>query len=297
MSDVGWHFAYRERARTPGDPVRPVEVVKEGPPRSQKVRVRRLDGEYEGLEEWVPKARLVAPWDEVEAFLEDERWTLAALEASGEVLGTVPHRAAELVFFAVPQEAGAEVSFGYRAMERDLLVVDDLGVAAQRLGLDADGLLAEPFAHIDRSGVYRAPFEVAVKVARQCCRRFGGEVLRRVEGRERELREELVTGRLAIGDHAPESLLAGSRWVSPEAVREHARAKLEEAAPAFALVRGWCEREGVDGFEESRALREEVDRLRAILEDTVRWLRDSGHPVKAALLSREPGRHRREGLG
>ncbi len=55
MSDVGPRFAYREYAHTLGDPVRPVEVVKGGPPRSQKIRVRRLDGEYEGLEEWVPR--------------------------------------------------------------------------------------------------------------------------------------------------------------------------------------------------------------------------------------------------
>ena len=39
MSDVGRRFAYRERARSPGEPVRPVEVVKEGPPRSNKVKV------------------------------------------------------------------------------------------------------------------------------------------------------------------------------------------------------------------------------------------------------------------
>ncbi len=118
-----------------------------------------------------------------------------------------------------------------------------------------------------------------------------------VEERERELREDLVTGCLASGEDAPESLLAGSRWVSPEAVREQARTGLEKAAPVFALVREWCGREAVDGFEESRALREEVDRLRALVEDTVRWLRDSGHPVKAALLSRELGRDRREGPG
>ena len=39
-------------------------------------------------------------------------------------------------------------------------------------------------------------------------------------------------------------------------------------------------------------MREEVDRLRALVEDTARWLRDSGHPVKAALLSKELGRDR-----
>jgi hypothetical protein len=178
------------------------------------------------LERRVPKARLVAPWDEAEALLEDERLTLAALEASGDALGTVPYRAAELVFFAVPQEAGAEVSFGHGAMERELLVIDDLEAAAARLGLDADGLLAEPSSYVNRAGVYRAPFGVAVKVARQCCRNFGGEALRHVE--ERELRGELVTG-----DYSSETL-----WASPGAVRGHAGAELQKAVPVFALVRG-----------------------------------------------------------
>ncbi len=52
--------------------------------------------------------------------------------------------------------------------------------------------------------------------------------------------------------------------------------------------------EVLEGFDEARALREEVDRLRALAEDTVRWLRDSGHPAKAALLSKELGRGRRD---
>ena len=83
MTRVGRRFAYRERAHTPGDPVRPVQVVKEGPPRSQKVRIRWLDGEYEGMEEWVPQIRLVVPWEQAEALLEDERRMFAALDASG----------------------------------------------------------------------------------------------------------------------------------------------------------------------------------------------------------------------
>lgn len=43
----------------------------------------------------------------------------------------------------------------------------------------------------------------------------------------------------------------------------------------------------MEEFDRVLALREEVDRLRALVEDTVRWLRFSGHPVKAALLAKE----------
>jgi hypothetical protein len=58
-------------------------VVKEGSPRPQKVQIRWLDGEYEGMEEWVPQIQLVAPWEQAEALLEDERRMFAALDASG----------------------------------------------------------------------------------------------------------------------------------------------------------------------------------------------------------------------
>jgi hypothetical protein len=82
MSKVGKLFAYREHIRAYGELVRPVEVIKEGPPSSTKVRVRWLDGEYKGLEEWVPNIRLLSRWDEAEAILEDERRMLAAVSAS-----------------------------------------------------------------------------------------------------------------------------------------------------------------------------------------------------------------------
>ena len=65
---IGRSFAYRERAKALGEPVQPVEVVKEGPSRFQKVRIRYLDGELEGLEEWVPKLRLLVPWEDSKAF-------------------------------------------------------------------------------------------------------------------------------------------------------------------------------------------------------------------------------------
>src|SRR5215211_1797328 len=51
MTIVEQRFAYREHAHTSGESVRPVEVVKEGPPRSQKVKIRWLDGEFAALEE------------------------------------------------------------------------------------------------------------------------------------------------------------------------------------------------------------------------------------------------------
>jgi hypothetical protein len=38
------------------------------------------------------------------------------------------------------------------------------------------------------------------------------------------------------------------------------------------------------------ALREEVDRLRNLVQETAWWLKHNGHPVKAGLLRKELGR-------
>lgn len=175
MSMVGNRFAYRDRVRAYGEPVRPVEVTKEGPPRSNKARVRWLDGEYEGLEEWVPKIWLLAPWEEAEALLEDERRMLAAVAASeNEGSDKVKWEAVEKVFGTLSRisDPSEEVILGYKAVEDDLLAIQNLDATARRFGLDKEEMLAEPYAYVDRSGWYKAPFQTAVKVAKHCCRRF-----------------------------------------------------------------------------------------------------------------------------
>ena len=64
------------------------------------------------MEEWIPEFRLVAPWNEAETLLEDALRMFAALEVSGDVYVTTTYKVVETVFVAIPQEAGAEVSFG-----------------------------------------------------------------------------------------------------------------------------------------------------------------------------------------
>jgi hypothetical protein len=288
MSDVGRRFAYRERARSPGEPVRPVEVVKEGPPRSNKAKVRRLDGEYEGLEEWVPKGRLIAPWEEVEALLEDERRMFGALDATGDVYDTLPYKAVRTVFFALPPgEGGDDVFFGHKVIESELLNIEDLDAVERRLGLPAQELLAEPHSYVDRYGEYKAPFEVAVKVAKHCCRTFTQDILRYVQAEEDALKEAVVSGYYTFPDRRYRSWRDKDGF---EILRTRAEEWLAEQKPIFALIREWCGEGAVDEFRQVLELREEVDRLRDLLTDTVRWLRDAGHPVKAALLQKQINR-------
>ena len=283
MSTVGNRFAYREHVRAYGEPVRPVEVTKEGPPRSNKARVRWLDGEYEGLEEWVPKIRLLAPWEQAEALLEDERRMLAAVEVSEDACDEATWEAAGEVFGALsehstPQE---EVFLGYKAVEEELLVIQDLVAAAKRLGLDKKWMLAQPHAFVDRSGCYRASFQTAVEVAQHCCRRFPREVLSRIKKDEDGLRQELVSGNLDISE---------SWWINSTRHREYAEERLRKLKPVYALIRQWCGQEASEEFDQVLALREEVDQLRSLMQETAWWLKNNGHPVKAGLLRKELGR-------
>lgn len=84
--------------------------------------------------------------------------------------------------------------------------------------------------------------------------------------------------------------MSRSWWTDNDAYRERAEARLEELGPIFAVVRGWCGLEAKEVFREVIALRREVDRLQGMFEGLVRWLTDSGHPQKAALVLEELGR-------
>jgi hypothetical protein len=62
---------YRQKIGNLGETLRPVEIVRLGPKLSNKVRGRWLDGEFEGLDEWIPTVRLLVPWEVAEAFHAD----------------------------------------------------------------------------------------------------------------------------------------------------------------------------------------------------------------------------------
>lgn len=143
---VGEDWAYRERAFTPGGSVSPVEVLQHGPPRSKKVRVRWLGGEFRGLDEWVPEVRLIARWEEVGEFLEDERRLTELGERSRS------HRD-ELAWLAVEQVwlSGAigSASFDFGRGGDGVVRVDDFA-GTRDLPVDADSLQAYEGSFVDR---------------------------------------------------------------------------------------------------------------------------------------------------
>ena len=65
---TGSLWAYRV-GKTIGVSGVPVEDLQLGPETSKhKIRVKYLRGEYSGLDEWVPKSRLIVPWESHDAW-------------------------------------------------------------------------------------------------------------------------------------------------------------------------------------------------------------------------------------
>ena len=209
----------------------------------------------------MPKIRLLAPWEDAEALLEDERRMLEAAAASEEDgSDEVTWEAVEKVFGTLSRisDPSEELILGYNAVEANLLTIQDLDAAARRLGLNKEELLTELHAFVDRSGWYKAPFRKAVKVAQHCCGRFPREVLGRIQKDEDELRPQLVSGNLVISD---------SWWVDSASHREYAEERLRELEPVHTVIRGWCGQEASEEFDQMLALREEVDRLRNLVQE------------------------------
>ncbi len=272
---VGERYAYREHPFFPLQPLLPVEIVKFGPKRSQKVQVRWLAGEYEGMEQWTTCVRLVARLEDAESLLEDEHRTAQANQLSADMAGTPVHRAVELVFLASPIHG---ISFGYRGNDEQLLVVEDPSALSDFLGLSEEAFLNAPGAWTDREGTLRAPFQVAERVARVLCEKYPREILAYIATEESDDRQAITTGYYTSSRY-PER---DGYFVDVDKVRQG----LREEAPAYALVRQWCGDTAVSEYDELIAAREELDRLRRLVEVAASWIEANGNPQKARALLR-----------
>ena len=267
MKDLlGKRYAYREHPKHMGEPVHEVEVVAESPTKlTRKVRIRHLQGEYAGLEEWVAKASLLVPWAESEAFSRDER---AFLEARGDqtddLSSTLAYQAVEGVLLSL---TGYDVGFGWRASERNLLRIARFEHTAGVLELPKAQLMAEPRSFIDRHGTYWAPFDAAVRLAKWVCDHSPRKVLEALRAEENRLHVQAVRG-------------------VEEFERRYASERIPEDASVFAQVREWCGGAAAAQFNEIKHLQDEVTRLRGLLESAVALLDSHGHRALAASCGR-----------
>jgi hypothetical protein len=188
---VGEHWGYREKARTLGQPLRPVEVLQLGPPRSRKVRVRWLDGEYEGLDQWVPGVRLVVPWEEAADLVRDEDQLLGLRALQPDPPGKAMADAVSTVWFATAEENVLFDVRDRRPLELTVVHVEDRDDAIEPL---IDDLLGSPGAYVDSAGDLHVGQVAAIQVAVHLARRWPERVLAYAEREVERLRVAVRTG-------------------------------------------------------------------------------------------------------
>lgn len=243
---VGRAYAERPRASDTESGLRKIIFV--GPSRAGKAKVRRVDGDLDGLEEWVPTRTLKCPWGERQAFLRDEsRWN-ALREASFRDYDQVVAEAISVVFQATGDETGFI----------RVWTVDPK--RAQRLWWRA-GLEGSPdqhpLAYTDRHGQMHLPYETALQFARAFAAAEPEPCIHYIQECEDSLRAE---------GYEP-----GGRY---------SHQVLREMRPAHALVREWTQ------AGELSLLREENERLRQVLDQALEALRRAGDERSANRLNR-----------
>jgi hypothetical protein len=273
VMDAGEIWAYRERPRSLGEPVHRVEIVKIGH-RDGMIRVRRLDGEDTGLQEWAHPSSLLCRWEEADRRLGDEQRMLAVREASAAAQGTAEYEAA--VFVIGHCGLGRRVALGRSKAELGVMRINKATAVGNELGLDLGELAREhPAAFTDTRGVLVAPWPMAVAVARRAASTYAEALLPELEREERESRSRSLYG-----------------WENPGYLRARGTSKEQpkpERTRVHEMVRDWCGAEPVERFDELLALRAEVVRLGGLIERAVTALRQRGASATAATIERDLG--------
>lgn len=276
QAEVGKQYAYREPPFRLGDRGRPAEVTRLGPPKSQKVRVRWLDGEYEGLEEWVLQRRLAATLDEIDALVADERSHDLLWRHSG--ADPFLARVVYAVLGAIPTGLADDLFLDQRGRpDRAILEGGSLDVLVTFMGLERADLLAEPYAFVDRHGAYFAAIGTAERIARICCARYPEAILSEIAADEAADREASINGFYQPPSHRS--------YAQPYAVdRERMLEKIRAQEPVYSRIREWCGTDATLAFDRVAALSAEIDRLRRLIAESAVCLEDSGNPQRARAL-------------
>lgn len=270
---VGEAWAYRARWQ---DPLVQVTVVRYGVKSPRRVLVRFIGDEFEGHQDWVPPARLKAPWQDVGEFVAHERRWDAVTSASPN--DDAPEASAASVVFH--HLIGRELAtLGWNA-ERGVIRIHDVEALAALLDLDPADLRSDPLS-FEEDGDLIASWSVTSNVARRAAERDPHAVLRYVEREEVDARREAVFGRTYPKRGK------GEAWhISPEI---RAQVDQEHGQPLRAVLREWCGQEPVDLRTELAELRKEASRLGALAQAALDALRRAGHVREANRLERESG--------
>lgn len=273
--DAGEVWAYRSRPRSVECPLERVEYVQPAA-KGSKCQVRFLD--RDGVEEWVPRGRLVVLWDDREVLLERERRMAAVVEVSAHAFETPQYDAVSSLLENWELIDGVEI--GYSQDERCTIQIADLSAVCSELGMDEVSLRQEPLAFVTENGLFVGPWSLAVKIAMRVAELNGEAVMEKVVDKEYEVELESVHGRtFTVGREREEY------YISPERLKDrHAKQLI-----ALNIIREWCGKEIIERLDELEALREEVRRLGHLVERAIAELRRCGASASAATMENDLG--------
>lgn len=269
---VGEHWAYRARWSDPLDEVVVLRLGAKSPPR---VLIRWVDDAFEGHQDWVPPARLKAPWSDVDGFRKHEHlWDEAIAVADG--YPEAVRSAVDTAFTVLVDDRLA--TLGWNA-EAGVARVHDAPALAASVNLPEQDL-REPASFVDEGDLI-VPMSTALLIARAAVGRDPETILRYVERQEAEAMREAVHGRYYPGRGRD-----GGFSVSAETCRADDE---EREAPARAVLREWVGAEPVQRRAELSAARDEALRLAALAAAALKALREAGHTRTANRLESELG--------
>lgn len=210
----------------------------------------------------MPSRRLKVPWNEVEKFqARENRWRRINSVAQLRHLDPEEMAAWEAIDLLVP----GGLIWSADSLSPGVARVSDVDGLASFLGLDADELTGHP-ASFEEDGDLLVPWPITRKVATTAVERDPGPIARHVLDGDERAAWEAIHG---DGEYPAESL---------------ARVDQQLWKPVRDVLRGWAGDVALgEGLELARA-KAEAKRLRALLLDTVRLLKQRGQHQQAKKL-------------
>ena len=249
-------WAYRKTTKLTA-PASRVELV-DYPAKVKKVKVRHVEGELKGLEEWVPPGQLRARWDEWPRLLRDEERLQAIYDhqAADPPADRVVWQAIEEVF----DSTGEDVCLR-EGREHGKISDETLRRLCARAGVSAEErrMLRRFPGFKTADGEWFLPWRCFLDLAIAFAKAEPATVTRFVDLKEDEYRRKGYDGSGFFGED------------------------LTQMSPSFALVRQWA-----GGRDDRLSLMQaQLDELRALVLRSIRHLDDAGERPKATALERD----------
>lgn len=272
-SDAIEFYAYRQFPKRRGTPVLKVEILAKVKP--SKRRVRFVEGQDAGQEQIVEAQTILVPWHQAEAYVRDEECLMKLLNkcepqwshnTNDPVVDAV-----NLVFGATGENDPYLSDSGSEAGTAQM-PLDSAKRILTRAKMNVDPLELDQTAYVDRMGILRLPFEVAVKIAKAFAAAEPDTVLISADARQRKWEDELTE---------PYQVDLLQNWRAGWTLaREWAKGSNGVANRSLLEMRhniqnGWEElwKRFADLEQESA---EEVQRLRGLLIEASKTLRSKG---------------------